>query len=373
MPQAPASKQIPPRASKPRTNKTRMRFVPVRLPPPVKLVDLARKRAAANSGAPAHAQTASAELEKADLAAPAKKPARRQPTFRFATGPGAKRAPTRMYDLPTSSIVPSEQVAKRNSPDSPIKSAASSNKQPQAAADIARPSAVAHTDQEQPTPAPERHLRRLSIIPTFRLSPNSAGSNPAPSSLAREEALGNPGSHSPTNEDHMLAAASVVQPTASQHGGLKATADLAPSGPPRLSSAAEDSPVPAPSGRRIRSWLATTGAAEQADPGQERRNRSRTTSSDSSGIWSRLPSQFDHRFDIVKTETPPLQDSYASDEDQYLGPTTASLEAAAEMMHGVGATFQLEYGAEMQIPDSQLELPAEAIEVSALVDLSKER
>ncbi|GAA5984008.1 hypothetical protein JCM10908_006012 [Rhodotorula pacifica] len=317
-----------------------MRFVPARLPPPVKLVDLARQRAAVNSDALAYAQTPSAELEKADLDAPATKKARRQPTVRFATGPGAKRAPTKMYDLPTSSIVPSEQVVKPNSPESPIKSAASSNKQPQAAADITRLGTVAQPEEEQRHPAPKRHLGRPSIIPTFRLTSDPVGSNLAPSSLAKEEALGNPVSHSPTNKDQMLAAASVEQHVASQNNGLNATADLALSGQCGLSSAAEDSAVPAPSGRRFTSWLATTGLAEQEAPVQGRSNRSRTTSSDLSGIWSRLPSHIDHRFDIVKKETPPLQDPYASDEDQYLGPTTASLQAAAEMMHGVGATFR---------------------------------
>ncbi|GAA5871431.1 hypothetical protein JCM3774_005597 [Rhodotorula dairenensis] len=365
MPEAAVTKQKPPRASHLRTPKQRMRILPARLPRPVRLVDLVNARVAKAAAA----GRTDMQLEKADSTTISARTARRKASFRFATGPGAKRAPTVMYNLPTASADPSEDPPRSLSGESPIGSwATSSTSEGRAARTTTDFALTAKRDvqaegQALETPA-RRALRRLSVMPTFRLEPDATFTSAAapvvcqgPPSEPPEVRAGEPES------PHLLCAASPSRPALdasfTPRDNLKiAFASFGSSRTSALCSVVAQSQAPPPSGDRVKAWLTTTRHKEEEQPVLRLRQRSRTTSSTSSGIWSRLPSQFDHRFDEPARDTPTPQES-----EQDVDPWTASLEAAAAE-DAAGASLQRQYDGEMHIPDSQLDLSAEVYAAS---------
>lgn len=343
-----------PRTTKPPARKKqRMRIIPARLPPPVRLVDIAR---ANGKKAATDVENAPDLLEKADIVSKSAKKARRKPTFRFATGPGAKRAPTVMYDAPTASKRRSEGSPRPFSPESPIRSGASADLKGGRTDPSTTPSAAlgrseAYPDGESRATTPGRLLRRLSVMPARGLDPDVL--------VAKAEDANGTDDHA-TVQGQRMTADEFGQPShGSEASYLTRQAHQAKTSHQKLASASSasssdegvsSSAPPNPSGNRIRLWLGDMDEEEeetQQGP-QGGGHRSRTASSASSGIWSHLPTQFDHRFDVIVQEISARPASEPSG-----GPTLSELEAAAQQ-NGVHEDFRLLSVAEQSVPVSEL-------------------
>lgn len=326
-----AAAALPRTAKPPGLKKQRMRFIPARLPPPARLVDIVR---ASRNGTKAatDAENAPDWLEKADLLVKSAKKARRKPTFRFATGPGAKRAPTVMYDAPTASKRRADDSPRPFPPESPIRSGASADLKEGKTDPSTTPSAalgrrVVYPDARSRTTTPGRLLRRLSVIPPRGLAPD----------MIVEKADHAVGTYDQaTAQGHrMVAVESGQLPHGPEASHLAQYANQAQTGHQELASASSasssdeglsSSAPPNPSSNGIRLWLGNMDEEEtQHSPRGGGGQRSRTNSSDSSGIWSHLPTQFDHRFDEVIQEpsAPPALEPSG-------GPPLRYLETVAE-------------------------------------------
>ncbi|KWU45235.1 hypothetical protein RHOSPDRAFT_33180 [Rhodotorula sp. JG-1b] len=342
-----------PRTTKPPARKKqRMRIIPARLPPPVRLVDIVR---ANGKKAATDVENAPDLLEKADIVSKSAKKARRKPTFRFATGPGAKRAPTVMYDAPTALKRQSEDSPRPFSPESPIRSSASADLKGGRTDPNTTPSAAlgrseAYPDGKSRATTPGRLLRRLSVMPPRGLDPDVL--------VAKAEDAS--GTDYATVQGQRMTAEESGQPShGSEASYLTRQAHQAKTGHEKLASASSasssdeglsSSAPPNPSGNRIRLWLGDMDEEEeetQQGP-QGGGQRSRTASSASSGIWSHLPTQFDHRFDVI------VQDHSARPASEPSGgPTLSELEAAAQQ-NDVHEDFRLLSVAEQSVPVSEL-------------------
>lgn len=342
-----------PRTTKPPPlKKQRMRIIPARLPPPVRLVDIVRvPRNDAKTAT--DAENALDGLEKADMVSKSAKKARRKPTFRFATGPGAKRAPTVMYDAPTASKRRSEDSPRPFSPESPIRSGASADLKGGRTAPNTTPSAAlgrseAYSDCKSRATTPGRLLRRLSVMPPRGPDPNvivtkaedAVGPDDQPTAQGQRTLADESGQVSHGSEASHLAQHAHQAKTSHQKLASASSASSSDEGP-------SSSTPPNPSGNGIRLWLGDMDEEETQQLPQGGVQRSRTASSASSGIWSHLPTQFDHRFDFV-VQAP----SGGPTSEPSGGPSRAWLEAVAEQAD-VDADCRLLAMVEQSVPVSQ--------------------
>lgn len=315
---APIGKKSASRTVLDTTPRMRMRFVPARLPPPRRVVSLlSRGTSAQGAGnAKASGQGGPRRVEKADRSPAAARipgPADRRKDFRFAAGPGAKRAPTVLYGIrgPAAAHAASQSIEPSIRSIDPLGFDGADG---DARGQLQSRKSSVHVEPDGATasrPADRREgprLIRLPTNPTFRISAENAASVVATHGV--ELASIENGSNAQGSDScfmQVISAADREEPSFAGRGGSTLQLDvemdpgggtsvrhaaLSEQGWSRLEADERSLLAPAPSGRGV-----TVPRPEDLEAFLDASGTtSRTTSSVSSGIWSRLPSQFDHRF-----------------------------------------------------------------------------